>query len=363
MELTQRRLNRALLARQLLLRRSRAPLPRVLEQVAGLQAQYAPSAYIRLWSCLDGFRLASLTRALEERRAVQATLMRSTIHIVSRADYWPFAVAVRRDLREWWERVHRRYLGEIDLDEVGEAVRAALAEGPRRRDELLEAVRPFSPERPSMAWNGAVIDLVRVPPSGTWERRRADLFETATTWVGPPSVSEADALDLILTRYLGGFGPARLADAADWAGVNVGTLRPSTERLRLRRFVDEEGRELLDLPRAPLPSEDTPAPVRYLPTFDATLLVHARRTQILPERFRSLLFSTRTPQSFPSFLVDGAVAGRWRVERAGTKATLWIEPFEPLTRTARDALAEEGEQLARIVEADATSYAVRRRTA
>ena len=115
MELTQRRLNRALLARQLLLRRSRAPLPRALEQVAGLQAQYAPSAYLRLSSCLDGFRLASLTRALEERRAVQATLMRSTIHVVSRADYWPFAVAVRRDLRGWWERVHGRYLGKIDL--------------------------------------------------------------------------------------------------------------------------------------------------------------------------------------------------------------------------------------------------------
>ena len=102
--------------------------------------------------------------------------------------------------------------------------------------------------------------------------------------------------------------------------------------------------------------------MRYLPTFDATLLVHARRTQILPERFRSLLFSTRPPQSFPSFLVDGAVAGRWRVERARTKATLWIEPFEPLTRTARDALAEEGELLARVVEPDATSYVVRRRT-
>ena len=359
MELTQRRLNRALLARQLLLERRRLPLTAALERLAGLQAQYAPSAYIGLWARLDGFRLDDLTRALERRRAVQASLMRATIHVVSRRDYWPFATAIRGDLRAWWERTHRRHLGDVDLDAVDAAVREALADGPRRRDELLDVVRPFGPKHPTLVWNAVTVELVRAPPSGTWERRRADLYVTAESWVERPEVDEADALDHLLRRYFAAFGPASLADAADWAGVRVTTLRPSVERLRLRRFHDEEGRELLDLPRAPLPAEDTPAPARFLPTWDATLLVHARRTQILPERFRPLLFSTKTPQSFPSFLVDGAVAGKWRVERAGAKATMVLEPFEPLPRPARAQLRDEAERLVRFVEPDATSYAVR----
>jgi hypothetical protein len=335
------------------------PLTRALERLAGLQAQYAPSAYIGLWSRLEGFALDDLTRALERRRVVQATLMRSTIHIVAAGDYWPLAVAIRRDQQDWWERTHRRYVGDIDRDAVDAAVRDALADGPRARNELLEVVRPFAPERPTLVWQAATVELVRVPPSGTWERRRADLYATAESWVERPETDEADALDHLLRRYLAAFGPAILADAADWAGVNVTTLRPSAERIRLRRFRDEEGRELLDLPRAPLPAEDTPAPARFLPTWDATLLVHARRTQILPERFRPLLFSTKTPHSFPSFLVDGAVAGKWRVERVRAKATLVLEPFEPLPRAAGAELREEAERLVRFVEPDATSYAVR----
>jgi hypothetical protein len=297
---TARGLNRALLARQLLLERSRLPLARALERIAGLQAQYAPSAYIGLWSRLDGFALADLTRALERRRAVQATLMRSTIHIVAAGDYWPFAVAIRRDRRDWWERTHRRHLGEIDREAADDAVRAALAAGPRPRSELLDVVRPYGPSWPTLVWNGVGVELVRVPPSGTWERRRADLYATAESWLGPASVEVGDAVDLLLRRYLGAFGPAPLADAADWAGVNLTTLRPAAERLRLRRFEDEEGRELLDLPRAPLPAESTPAPPRFLPTWDATLLVHARRTQILPERFRPLVFDVKTPHSSPT---------------------------------------------------------------
>jgi hypothetical protein len=359
MELTQRRLNRALLARQLLLQRSRLPLTKAIERVAGLQTQYAPSAYLGLWSRLETFALGDLTRALERHRVVQATLMRSTIHVVPAGDYWPYAVAIRRDRRDWWERTHRRYVGEVDLDAVDKAVREALADGPLQRRELLEVVRPFGPSTLTLVWNGVGVELVRVPPSGTWERRRADLYATAESWLGPPGVSESDALDLLLTRYLGAFGPATLAAAADWAGVNISTLRPSLERVRLRRHVDADGRQLLDLPRAPLPSKDAPAPVRFLPTWDATLLVHARRTQILPERFRPLVFGTKTPQSFPTFLVDGAVAGRWRIERAKAKATLALEPFEPLPRATRAELRDEAERLVRFHEPDATSYVVR----
>ena len=255
--------------------------------------------------------------------------------------------------------MHRRHVGDVDMNAVNRAVRRALANGPLRRDALLEVVRPFAPERTTLAWQGVGVELVRVPPAGTWERRRADVFATAESWVGPAEIGEADAHDLLLRRYLGAFGPATLAEAADWAGVNVTTLRPSAERLRLRRFTDRAGDELLDLPRAPLPAEDTPAPPRFLPTWDATLLVHARRTQVLPERFRPLIFSTKTPNSFPTFLVDGAVAGTWRVERAKAKATLTLAPFEPLPRGARTELRDEAERLVRFHEPDAPSHAVR----
>jgi hypothetical protein len=352
--LTGRELNRALLGRQFLLERSTLSLTKTLERIGGLQSQYAPSAYIGLWSRLEGFALEDLTRALERRRAVQGTLMRTTIHIVSARDYPLFAAGTRRSRQEGWVTYHRKRIGKVDMPKLAERVRKALADGPRTRSELLE----LSPD--ASVWNGvgAWIDLVRAPPSGTWERRRADLYATAEDWLGVPSPSEEEGLDHLLRRYLEGFGPARLAEAADWAGVTPATLAPAAERLRLRRFQDEEGKELLGLPRAPLPAADSPAPPRFLPTWDATLLVHARRTQILPERFRPLVFSTKTPHSVSTFIIDGAVAGIWRAERTRSKATLVLEPFEGVPRGARRALKAEAERLLRFVEPEATSYSV-----
>jgi hypothetical protein len=177
--LSTRQLNRALLARQLLLERSDLPLPAALEQVAGLQAQYAPSPYVGLWSRLRDFRREQLTRALEERRAVQATLLRVTIHIVSAADYPPFTEAVRSARRDWWTRAARRELEGVDVEAAAALVRERLAAGPARQAELagLLAAAGF----PKVVWNGVGlwVDMVRVPPSGTWERRRADLYGLA----------------------------------------------------------------------------------------------------------------------------------------------------------------------------------------
>jgi hypothetical protein len=186
------------------------------------------------------------------------------------------------------------------------------------------------------------IDLVRTPPSGTWERRKADLYGLAEDWLGPAEASEEQGLEHLVRRYLGGFGPATLKDIANWAGVPAATLEPVVEGLRLRRFRDEQGGELLDLPRAPLPGADTPAPVRFLPTWDATLLVHARRTQILPEHHRPRVFNTRTPHSVSTFLVDGRVAGSWKHERG----RVVLNPFERLPRGVRRELDEEAERLA-----------------
>ena len=354
--LTTRELNRALLARQLLLERLRLPLPRALERVAGLQTQYAPSAYIGLWSRLRGFALADLTRALERRRAVQATLMRSTIHVVSARDFWLFSEGIGPSREKWWLQTWGKAdAAGADLAAIRAQLRSELGGRTWHRNELAELLDAHG----STVWSGVWVPLVRVPPSGTWERRRADLFRLAEEWVGPSDATEEHGLVHLLRRYLGGFGPARLADAASWAGVPVTRLRAAAQQLELRTLRDETGKELLDLPRGPLPSGDTPAPVRFLPTWDATLLVHARRTQILPERFRPLVFHVRTPHSVASFLVDGAVAGKWRVERASRKATLVIEPFEPLPRGARRDLPDEAARLVRFHEPDAASFATR----
>jgi hypothetical protein len=332
--LTQRELNRALLARQRLLERAPGPLPRVLERIGGIQAQYAPSMYFGLWSRARDLQRDAVTRGLERRSLVQATLMRSTIHLVSRADYWPFWRAIEAGRRRWWVRTGR--VPEDEMWAAAERLRAAL---PLKRTEL-DALVGKEVARAV----GLYLPMVRIPPSGTWERRRADLYGLAEDWIGPPDVSAGDALDLAVRRYLGGFGPASRQDVAGFFGVNAGDVAPALERLELRRFRAEDGSELLDLPRAPLPAADTPAPPRLIPHWDATLLVHARRTQILREDDRARIFSTKTPHSFATFLVDGQVAGIWREE--GGKVVL--EPFRRLDSADRRALAEEGERLASI---------------
>ncbi|MGH3127076.1 MAG: winged helix DNA-binding domain-containing protein [Gaiellaceae bacterium] len=328
--LTQRELNRALLARQLLLERARLPLPRALERLGGIQNQYAPNAYIRLWSCLEGFERDDLTRALEKRSAIQGTLMRGTIHVVSRRDYWPLAVAIRRPQREWLLRTWK--LTEYELERQADKLRRLLTDGPCRADEISAVTRTWDPK----------LSLVRIPPSGTWERRRANLIELAERWVGPEDGDEDTARGHLVRRYLGAFGPASLDDIAQWAGMKPRDLGSALERLRLRRFRDEAGGELLDLPRASLPPSDTPAPVRFLPTWDAVLLVHARRAGTLPEEYRPRIFPTRMPQSIGTFLVDGAVAGTWKHRDGQVEWTA----FRRLDRADAREVADEAQRLA-----------------
>jgi hypothetical protein len=218
-------------------------------------------------------------------------------------------------------------------------VRKALADGPRHRSELIELL-----SADALTWNGVNlwIDLVRAPPSGTWEQRRADLFASAEQWLDATDVTPQQGIDHLLRRYLGGFGPARSNEIADWAGLPLRTMTSVLAGMRLRRFRDEEGRELVDLPRAPLPDAETPAPVRFLPTFDATLLVHARSTGILPEQYRPRVFTMKTPHSVGTFLIDGAVAGTWRYERG----RIVTESFARLRRNAKHELADEADRLA-----------------
>ncbi|MFN8519873.1 MAG: winged helix DNA-binding domain-containing protein [Chloroflexota bacterium] len=333
--LTQRRLNRAGLARQLLLGRSTLSIPEALHQVGGLQTQYAPSGYVGLWTRLAGFHRDDLTRALEDRSVVQATLMRGTIHLVASGDFWPMAVGIRRARREWAARLPDGVRDARASETHAVELRAALADGPRSVAELGGIASGF------VGNVGLWVDLVRVPPGGTWERRRADVLGLADQWLGPEDATEATGLEDLLAAYLRGFGPAAPKDAASWAGVPVTWLRPAVETLGLRRFQDEAGRELLDLPDAPLPDEDAPAPARLLPHWDANLLVHARRTGILPEPYRATLFHTRRPFSAGVILVDGRVVGEWSVRDGHVRPTL----YEELSAADRREVDDEVEAL------------------
>lgn len=337
--LTQRELNRAVLARQLLLERAAIPIPRALERMCGLQDQYAPNGYNGLWTRLARVRRDDLTRALERKAVVQATLMRATIHLVSRRDYWPMAIAIDEPLREWWFRATKRRSEEERLRAIDRGGRALLARGPKRRKEILTELGLSATD---FAGVGLWTQLVRVPPSGTWDQRRADLFGVASDWVGPPTSTAAEGRDLLVRRYLGAFGPATRADISSFTGLPLRMLDEVLARLTLRRFRSEDDDTLFDVRGAPLPPADTPAPVRFLPTWDATLLVHARRTQILPEEYRPLVFQNKMPQSIGTFLVDGQVAGTWRSE-VGSVTT---NPFGPLPRVVRREVNEEAAALA-----------------
>jgi DNA glycosylase AlkZ-like len=319
--------------------------------MGGIQAQYAPSAYIALWSRVEGFERGQLTRALERRALIQATVLRGTIHIVSRRDYWPWRDAVR-EIDDEWLRSAWPKLAALDRAGAARRLRQALHGTVCSRNELVALVGKD-------AWQAADIDLVRVPPSGTWENRRAHLFALADEWLAHVETDAEEARELLVRRYLAAFGPARAADIRTWARLRRDDVERALARIGPRRFRDEEGKELVDLPRAPLPDPDTPAPPRFIPTWDAILLVHARRTGVLPEQFRPRIFNTRLPFSTATFMLDGAVAGAWRVDRTKDKAELLLQAFAPIPPRRRRELRDEAETLVRWHENDATSYAVR----
>jgi winged helix DNA-binding protein len=295
--------------------------------------------YIGLWSRLADFERDSLTRALERRSVIQATLMRSTIHLVSAADFWPFAAGTREARWESWQRAYgKRGPTPATARAAARRIDRMLAGGPRSRAELVEGI-----DSALLGWASTRLNLVRIPPSGTWERRRADLYARAEDWLGPaPDISADEGIDLLIRRYLRGFGPASPADVASWAGLPLTPAKAALERMELRQFRDEKGGLLLDLPRAPLPGADTVAPARFLPTWDATLLVNCRRTQILPEEHRPKIFHVRNPQSEMTFLVDGVVAGTWKQDGKRVR----LHPFGRLRRADRDELEAEAARLA-----------------
>ena len=343
--LTERELNRALLARQLLLRRRRLPVVRAVERVGALQAQWPPSPYLALSSRLDGFDKAALMRAVERRRLVKATLMRATLHLVSAADYLAYGGLIRgARTRSLLTRASRDGIVE-QVEALAPRALELVSSQPRSRPELLDLLglpklRPDDP-RPWVFWHllTARAALVHSPEGSVWRKTTGGTkFVPAATWLGGDGGGGEEAAVQLVRRYLAAFGPAARKDVVNFTGLPLPEVDAILDRLELRRF--EGG--LVDLPRAPLPDPDTPAPPRFLPTWDATLLVHARRTGVLPEEHRPKIFGIKTPQSFPTFLLDGRVAGTWRYE--GGKIRL--APFGRLDAADRRALKEEADRLA-----------------
>jgi uncharacterized coiled-coil protein SlyX len=336
--LTLRELNRALLERQLLLERKRVSVPRVVERLCALQAQYSPSPYVALWSRLTSFRKEQLTRALEDRQVVKSTLFRITLHITSARDYPYFAAAWLPAAREMTPRVTVERMAGLSRK-----VHAA-AQKPITHEQL-EAI---AAEEMGGRWRTRTLaPLLHVPPSGTWGFHGRPGLLVMNAWLGVDLPSREEGAEHLVKSYLASFGPATQQDLLRFAGVRVGDLRPGLERLELRRFRDERGRELLDLPRAPLPAGDVPAPVRFLPKWDSSLLAYAppERTRILPEKFRSTVIR-KNGDVLPTVLVDGFVAATWNVDR---KRGLEIEPLRRLTKAERADVDDEGERLVEFV--------------
>lgn len=333
-----KRMNRAVLTRQLLIDRAAASTPEILEKMAALQAQYAPSSYVGLWSRRLGMERSDLDAALEDRSVIQGTLMRITIHLASRADYRLFAAGLRAARRQMWLRLMRGQRSDDEMQVLADRTRTILSGGPMKRAEL---IKQLGVDGATWVGVGLWVDLVRVPPSGTWDRRRADIYGLAEDWAGPDTVDEEQGVDHLIRRYLEGFGPAAMGDLVSWSGLPVSMIVPRLEAMETVSFRDTSGKELFDLPDGLLPDPATPVPVRFLPTWDASLLVHCRRAGILPEQYRPLVFHVKNPQSVNTFLVDGAVAGTWRND----KGRVLVEPFEPLDPAVRREVDDEAERL------------------
>ena len=313
-----------------MLERSPLPIEAALVQVGGLQTQYAPAGYVGLWSRLRTFQRDDLTRALEQRRVVQATLMRNTIHLVAATEFWRLAIGVRRARREWAARI-AGIPPEPELRQRAEELRVALQDGSRTVAELGGLAAGFLGNL--SLW----VDLVRIPPSGTWERRRADRLALADRWLGPEDATEEEGQTHVVRAYLRGFGPASWRDVSAWTGLTADAVRRACASLDLVRYEDAAGRQLFDLAGAELPDADMLAPVRFLAHWDSNLLVHARRTGLLPEAHRSRIFSTKNPFSVGAVLVDGKVAGSWSVR----EGRVVVDAFEDLAPGDRDAVEAE----------------------
>lgn len=358
-QITQGELNRATLARQLLLDRAAISPTAAVEQLIGMQAQEARPPFIGLWTRLQDARREDMIRAIDDRNLVRATLMRGTIHLFSAADYRAFRPAIQPVLDSALSVLGSRSEG-LDIEQVLPVARALLAEGALPFNEIRDRLKARFPDMNDRALGYTVrmsLHLVMIPAAHRWGYVANAPFGLAEEWIGPCDPPD-QALQELVRRYLTAFGPATVSDAQTWLGMSG--LKPTFEALRpdLMVFRGERGKEYFDLPDAPRPPPETPAPVRFLPDFDNLLLSHGDRTRVIADHHRGIVYQKGNLRLLPTFLVDGRVAGMWRSERKRKDATLTITPFQTLMASTQHELTVEGEEMIRFIEEDATSHQV-----
>ncbi len=364
--LTLRELNRAMLARQLLLERADIGVVPAIERLAALQAQSSPSPYIALWSRLADFRREKLWSAIERHDVVRARLMRGTLHLVSARDFYAYAVATQDLQRGAWNRLQ---IGRgVDPKKVA-ALAIAFARTPRPKEDVLEHIRerlggalggPFN----WLVWRfvSAHADLVTAPPGGHWEYGGTDApYVAARHWISRGKrPSEQDALEILVRRCVSAFGPVTLADVAKFAGQAPPRVRPALEGTasKLLIFKDETGRILYDMPRAIRPSSAVKAPVRFLPRYDELLIAYQHRDRLIAPAHRPAIYAKNGIVE-AVVLVDGFAAATWGLIRAKGEAVLRVAPFARLPPRELVAVEAEGHDLLRFLAPDATTVGVR----
>jgi hypothetical protein len=357
--LTERQLNRATLARQLLLAREPLGAAEAIGRLFGLQAQEAKPPFLGLWSRLEGFRREDLRAALGERHVVRATLMRATLHLLGADDYAAFRPALQPVMERAARGALRNRSAGLEIDRVLPAARRLLSERPRPFTELRSLLQEQFPEVDDRALGYTVrthLPLVMVPADARWAFPSVASFTLADEWLGRSLPGSGTPAELVL-RYLAAFGPATAADAQTWSGLQGLAAVFASLRSQLAVFRNERGREVFDLPGAPRPAGDVPVPARLLPEFDNLVLAHADRTRLLADEHRGALV-TKNLRVRASFLVDGMVAGTWELERKRAAATLRMTPFRALPKRAVEELTAEAEGLLRFAEDDATTFDV-----
>lgn len=357
----QRALNRALLARQLLLNRSSMPVSEALEQLGGMQSQAPIPPYFGLWTRLVEFDPQALSQLLLDREAVRVVLMRGTVHLVTRRDCRLFRPLLQPALLQLLlnNPTYGKALTGIDLAVLELAGRALLAEQPLTLAELGKALQAQWPERNADSLAQAIralAPLVQVPPRGIWGKGGLARCVTAEDWLGEPLETEP-AVDRLVLRYLAGFGPATAVDAQTWSGLKG--LGEAFERLRpqLVTFRDERNRELFDLPGAPRPDAQTPAPVRFLPQWDNLLIAHADRTRVIDEEHRKRIWTINGVLP-GTILLDGRVGGVWSIKKEKKTADFRIDLFALPSPADRIELEEEATRLLAFAKPYATSHEI-----
>lgn len=352
-------LNRALLARQMLLARSEVGVAAATAQLVGLQAQQPEPPHVGLWTRLNGFTRDALLEPIQGRQIVRATTMRGTLHLMTADDYLEFRSPLQPGLSAGMNAVLRGRAEGLDLPTLVASARGLFRDRPRTFADLRTALIESAPEADERALGYAVrthLPLVVVPDDSTWGYRPDPEFADAEDWIGRAPAVDPSPERLVL-RYLAAFGPASATDAQTWSGL--AGLRSVFEGLKPKLRVFRDGRrDLYDLPDAPRPPEETPAPVRFLPGFDNVILGHADRSRIIADEHRPRVV-TRNLLVLPTFLVDGFVAGTWTSTRAKREANLTLTPFVPLGEGTKAELVGEGESLLRFLAPETPRLSVR----